>query len=82
MEVDDDREDEEDDGKETLLDHLLSSAWNDIPLFQSWEPRRIHQLYFLTRNEDGQQAENWLDHTMNYFFTRVLVTNPCISTST
>ena len=34
MDVEYDRGDEEDDGKKTLLDHLLSSAGNDTTLFQ------------------------------------------------
>ena len=49
MDVDDDREDEEDDGKETLIDHLLSSEGNDRTLFQSWEPGRLQQSYVLKK---------------------------------
>ena len=49
MEVDDDREDEEDDGKEALLDHFLSSAGDDRTLFQSWELGRLQQFYSITK---------------------------------
>jgi len=51
---------------ETLLDRLLISG-GDESIFTSWEPGWINKYYFLRTKEYGNDAEEWLDNTMNYF---------------
>lgn len=59
----------QEDEYENLINKLLFSAGDEY-IFTSWEPGRTNQYYFPTTKEYGQQAEAWLEDTMNYFLIR------------
>lgn len=54
---------------ETLMGKLLFSA-DDESNSMYWEPGRINQLYVLTTEKYGTQAEKWLEGTINYYLLK------------